>query len=58
MKVAGAVVSSVSVAAAVGNIAMGDGLLLLLNHMSHEIRCYSCGFILTRATSSGTSMGA
>ena len=57
MKVAGAVVSSVSVAAAVGNIAMGDGLLLLLNHMSHEIRCYSCGFILTRATSSsGTSI--
>ena len=39
------------------NIAMGDGLPLLLNHMSHEIRCYSCGFILTRATSSsGTSI--
>ena len=38
-------------------IAMGDGLPLLLNHMSHEIRCYSCGFILTRATSSsGTSI--
>jgi hypothetical protein len=29
-----------------------DGFLLLLNHMSHEIRCYSYGFILTNATSS------